>query len=142
MKTIKLYTSLIIALIMLAGCSSDDDGPSGPQVSSDLFGEWTLNFLVIDGDFQSDVPCEEKIDYRFKSDNTYTKTSFTTNDADNCIVSIDFSGNWEALSEQSIELTPNSSSVDGETIDFEINQQENTLEIIRSSTRTEVYQRP
>ena len=65
MKSIKLYTSLIVALIMFTGCSSDDDGPSGPQVSSNLYGEWTLDFLIIDGNLETDFACEEKIDYKF-----------------------------------------------------------------------------
>jgi hypothetical protein len=69
---IKLYTSLIIALIMLAGCSSDDDGPSGPQVSSDLFGEWTLQFID-DGNGVEDPTCAERLYYKFNSDNTYEK---------------------------------------------------------------------
>ena len=142
MKSIKLYTSLIVVLIMFAGCSSDDDGPSGPQVSSNLFGEWTLDFLIINGELEGDLACEEKIDYKFNSDNTYTKTEFTTDDQDNCVESINFSGNWEVLTEQSIELTPNSSSISGETIEFELINSESTLEITRNSSRTEVYVRP
>ena len=142
MKSIKLYTSLIVALIMFAGCSSDDDGPSGPQVSSNLYGEWTLDFIIVDGDLQGDLACEELTDYKFNSDNTYTKTEFTTNAQDNCVESVNFSGTWDALSEQSIELMPNSSSISGETIEFELINSESTLEITRSASRTEVYVRP
>ena len=143
MKSIKFYISLIVALIMFAGCSSDDDGPSGPQVSNDLFGEWTLDFLIIDGGFESDFACEEKIDYTFNSDNTYVREDFFTDDQGNCADDVSFTGTWEVLTEQSIELTPNSSSISGETIDFEItNNNEIRLEITRNSSRTEVYVRP
>ena len=142
MKTIRLFL-ITVVLSSLVGCSSSDDGPSGPQVSNDLYGEWTLDFLILNGEFEGNFECEEKIDYRFNSDNTYSKTEYITGSQGNCSESVSFSGEWEILQEQSIELTPNSPSISGETIDFEITDNEGLrLEISRSSIRTEVYQRP
>lgn len=142
MKSIKFYSAILLAVLTLSACSSSNDGPSGPQVSNNLYGEWSLSFVIINGDLQGDLACEEKIDYKFNSDNTYTKTEFTTDTQDNCIESISYSGNWEALTEQSLDLMPNSSSIDDETIEFELINTESRLQIIRSTTRTEVYERP
>ena len=139
MKSIKLFTSLILALIMFAGCSSDDDGPSGPQVSNDLFGEWTMQFID-DGTGVEDPLCSERLYYKFNSDNTYEKKEFSLNAQDNCQEASTINGTWEALSEQSIELTPLSSSSDIEVIEFEFVG--NNLKIIRNSTTEEIYQRP
>ena len=139
MKSIKLYTSLIVALIMLAGCSSDDDGPSGPQVSSDLFGEWTLQFID-DGNGVEDPTCAEKLYYKFNSDNTYEKKDFSLDAQDNCVEASTVNGTWETITEQSIELTPLSSDSNIETIEFEFVG--NNLKILRNSTTEEIYQRP
>ena len=112
-------------------------------VSQNLLGKWTLEFLIVDGDFESDFACEERIDYTFNSDNTYSQAEFFTNNQGNCNDDIEFTGTWEALTEESIELTPNNSSISGEIIDFKItNNDEIRLEIERDSTRTEIYQRP
>ena len=139
MKMIKLYTSLIIALIMLAGCSSDDDGPSGPQVSSDLFGEWTMQFID-DGNGVEEPLCSEKLYYKFNSDNTYERKDFSLDPQDNCVEAGSDNGTWETISEQSIELTPLSSDSNIETIEFEFVG--NNLKILRNSTTEEIYQRP
>ena len=139
MKSIKFYISLIVALIMFAGCSSDDDGPSGPQVSNDLFGEWTMQFID-DGNGVEDPLCSEKLYYKFNSDNSYEKEDFTNNDQDDCIVASTVTGTWSTLSEQSIELTPNSSNFNGEVVEFEFVGE--NLKIIRSSGIEEIYERP
>ena len=111
-------------------------------VSQDLLGEWTLDFLIVDGNFESDFECEERIDYTFNSNNTYSQAEFFTNSQGNCSDDI-VNGTWEALTEESIELTPNNSSISVEIIDFKItNNNEIRLEIERDSTRTEIYQRP
>ena len=143
MKKIRLFLAAI-TLVSLIGCSSSDDGPDGPQVSNDLLGEWTLDFLILNGDFEGNFECEQKVDYIFNSDGAYSKAEYITDSQGNCKESVSFSGEWKALSEQSIELTPNSSSITGETVDFEItdNQGQARLEITRSSIRTEVYKRP
>lgn len=138
------YLMIAIAVIGLTGCSSDDDGggPTGPQVSSSLYGDWTLDLLIVNGETEGNFPCEEEVDYRFNSDNSYTKTRFNTNSSGNCEQSLEVIGNWEALTEQSILLTPNSSEVDSETINFELISNNTKLEITRSSSRTEIYERP
>ena len=142
MKTIRFFLTAII-LSSLIGCSSsDDDGPSGPQVSSNLYGEWTLVFKNVNGQLQGDLSCEERIDYKFNSDKTYSKTRFSTNDQNNCVEAISFTGTWEIITKQSIKLTPNISSVDAETIEFELINSDETLQIFRNTTTTEIYQRP
>ena len=139
MRSLKLYIGLVVALLTIAGCSSDDDGPSGPQVSEKLFGEWTMQFID-DGNGVDDPLCSERLYYKFNSDNTYEKSDFALNEQDNCVEASTVNGTWEAISEQSIELTPNSSNFSGEVIEFEFVG--NNLKIIRSSTTEEIYQRP
>ena len=142
MRAIQLYSSLIIALFILGGCSSDDDGgPSGPQVPSALYDEWTTELLIINGETDGNISCEERIDYKFNSNGTYNKEVFTTNASDNCESSLNITGNWEVLTEQSIMLTPNSSAVQGETLNFELISSNTKLQINRNASRTEIYEK-
>jgi len=135
----KVYMIMAIAIMGVMGRSSDDDGLSGPQVSNDLFGEWTMQFID-DGTGVEDPLCSERLYYKFNSDNTYEIKEFSLNAQDNCQEASTINGSWEALSEQSIELTPLSSSSDIEVIEFEFVG--DNLKIIRNSTTEEIYQRP
>ena len=137
MKTIRLFLAAI-ALVSLIGCSSsDDDG--GIQVSNDLYGEWTMQFID-DGNGVKDPLCSERLYYKFNSDNTYQRKDSSINPQDECVDANTINGNWEAISEESIELTPLSSDSNEEIIEFEFVG--SNLKIIRNSGTEEIYQRP
>jgi len=143
MRLLKLKAILLLSLIVLTGCSSDDDGgPTGPQVSSDLYGEWTIDLIISNGETNGNISCDDKINYKFNSNETYIKNTFATDESDNCIESLNISGSWEIITEQSIMLTPNSSELNSETIDFELISDNEKLQINRSENLTEIYVRP
>lgn len=135
---------VIAATLSFTSCSSDDDngGPTGPQVSTNLYGNWTMSFRIFNGETEFDLSCEQQLDYKFNSDKTYTKKEFATNSNDNCVESNVTNGTWEAITENSITLTPYDASETPEIIDFEFVNNDNDLRVERTQNLIEIYERP
>ncbi|MGX1023203.1 lipocalin family protein [Psychroflexus sp. MBR-150] len=139
MKTFLLST-LVIIFISFTSCSSDDDAPSGPIVPSAVYATWNMSFFQEDGNLVTEVPCDLDIEYTFNSNGTYSKTLFTdSNNGENCEISVSFNGNWEAIEDNVIELTPSSQSFEQEVLNLRLINNNNQLEIERSATLLEVY---
>ncbi|WP_127845540.1 lipocalin family protein [Psychroflexus aestuariivivens] len=139
-KQLKLTSLVLLVAIFTISCSSDDDGgPSGPTVSNDLYGTWSLNYYQEDGTLVNQIECEEDIEYRFVSDQTYSKTTFSENENSNCETALIINGDWEIIDEENILLMPSSSTQPEENINFNLINEGEELEIFRSGNRLEVY---
>lgn len=142
MKLIRYYSILVFSVFILWSCSSDDDGPSGPTVSNQIFATWKLAFFVEDGEVFTEFSCDSDLQYNFSSNRNYTKTIFTESENGNtCDVSVVISGKWEILEDNVLELTPSSNAFNSETLTLNVINNNQQLEIRRSSNLTQVYNR-
>ena len=142
MKTIKLLSISILAILFTVSCSSDDDGPAGPTVSNQVFATWNLAIISENGVLETDIPCDFDLEYTFNSNETYSKTIFTdSNDGNSCDISVEINGNWEVIEDDVLQLTPSSSTFGVETISIELFDDNQSLRIERSSSLTEIYNR-
>ena len=144
MKSIRFYSILVFFLFTLVGCSSDDDGggPTGPTVSNQIFATWKLSFFVEDGEVFTEFPCDSDLQYNFNSNRNYTKTIFAeSEDGNTCDVSIVISGRWEILEDNVLKLTPSSSAFNPETVTLKILNNNQQLEMRKSSNLTQIFSR-
>jgi hypothetical protein len=142
MKNKNFLFLLMLTAILVAGCSSDDDGgPTGPTISSQVFATWNLSIIIEDNQFTDDFPCEEDKEYTFNSNGTYTRRGFSTDANQNCAESSSFNGNWEAIEDNVMRLTPLSTSFSQETLDISFLNNGDQLQIVRSANLTELYNR-
>ena len=140
MKTIKLLSISILVILFTVSCSSDDDGPSGPTVSNQVFATWNLAIISENGVLETDIPCDSALKYTFNSNKTYSKVTFTdSSDGNSCDESLVISGSWEVVEDDVLQLTPSSSTFEVETISIELFNDNQSLRIERSSTLTEIY---
>jgi len=147
MKTLhKLNLVLILLLsLVITSCSSDDDGgPTGPTVSSDLYGTW--NMLEYYEDIQnpvSDIPCDDYLEYKFNSDKSYTKYAFSGEDSNNCTQALIIEGDWEVIDENNILLSPLSAGQPDEEFNFQLRNNGQELRVFRNDGNIiEEYRRP
>lgn len=143
MKSTRFYSVLAFSLLLtLWGCSNDDDGPSGPTVSNQIFATWQMSYFVENGDLVNEVPCDSDLKYTFNSNKNYSKTLYNTPESgSNCDISVVISGSWEVLEDNVLRLTPSSSAFNSETVTLKLISNNQQLEIKRSSTLTQVYNR-
>lgn len=146
MKNLKLLhlASLILFSFVFISCSSDDDsGPSGPSVSNDLYGTWNLSYYQEGNEGTvTDFPCSEDLEYKFNSDNTFSKINFSGDDNTNCNEGLIINGDWEIIDETTINLIPSVSSQPDEEISFQLLNNGTELKIFRDGGRVEDYRRP
>lgn len=144
MKNLKLVAIALFSLAIFS-CSSDDDNvPTGPTVSSNLYATWNMLEYYEQDDIQNpvtEIPCNEDLQYTFNSNKTFTKTEFSGDDINNCQVSVTINGDWEIIDENTILLIPSSSSISEEEINFQLGNNGQELKIFRGST-VEEYRRP
>lgn len=133
---------LLATLVMFSftACSDDDDEPSGPQVSSQLYATWMLDSKQVDGTVEFDLSCTETIEYQFLSNRTYVKTTYTGSNTP-CDIALTINGSWEIVDENTITLTPSSSTINPETLSFTIVDNNATLQVNRSQALIEFYER-
>lgn len=144
MKKISLFSVVILALITFTACSGDDDGgPTGPTISNQIFATWNMVFFIENGVLNSDVECDSDIEYKFNSNKTYSKTLFSepSNGGNTCDISLVINGSWEIVSDDVLKLTPSSSTFSTETLTLKLFPNNQQLEIKRSLSLTEVYDR-
>jgi len=139
MKT-KKYLFISI-LVLLCACYNDDDNaePTGPNVSNQIFNTWDLGIILENNQIIDDFPCEDDLEYTFNSNGTYTKIQFTTDATDNCVEATSINGNWQAIDDNVLLLTPFSSSFNEETLELSLRNSNNQLQIVRSANLTELY---
>lgn len=143
MKTKNNLAVLFLVSALFVGCSSDDDSapPSGPTISSQIFDTWNLSIIIENNQIEDSFPCEEDLEYVFNNNGTYTKREFSTDMNQNCVESTSINGNWEAIEDNVILLTPLSASLNQETLELSLRNNGNQLQIVRSSNLTELYDR-
>ena len=143
MKSKSFLFLLLFSSILIVGCSGDDDGggPTGPTISSQIFATWNLGIIIADNQIVDDFPCEEDLEYTINSNGTYTKREFSTDMNQNCVESTTINGNWEAIEDNVMELTPLSASFNMETLDLGLRNNGDQLQIVRNPNLTELYDR-
>ncbi len=140
MKT-SFLSLLAIIFISFTSCSSDDDNaPSGPTVSNAVYATWNMSLFQDDGNLFTEVPCDLDIEYTFNSNGTFSKTLFAdSNNSQNCVEIVNYNGSLEIIEDNVIELTPSSQNFDQEVLNLRLINNNTQLEIERSATLIEVY---
>lgn len=142
-KNVLLVLFVIIGFSM-SSCSSDDDGggPTGPTVPDGVFDVWNMTLYFQNGDIETDVPCDEDLEYDLRSNGTYSKTSYSEPaSGNNCDISVVINGTWEITEDNVLRLTPSSNAFNPETLNLELINNETQLEITRFNGLVEVYNR-
>ena len=102
-----LIKILVLGLIFaFSSCSSDDDGPSLSQESRDLVGVWDVDFLIIDGQNEFNVPCVDQTEFEFRNNLSYSERNYSGDNPDNCSIASTFEGDWEDIQEGVLMLRP------------------------------------
>lgn len=145
LKTSKMKNNLIkilalVLVIAITSCSSDDDGSSVSQESKDLVGVWDVDFLIVDGQNEFNVPCIEQTEFEFRNDLTYSERNFDGIDPGDCSVASDANGTWEDIQEGVLLLKPaGNNSSKSYTIDFLPN---NRMELSQfGSSKVRIFKR-
>jgi len=144
MKIKNFLFLFLLAAGIITGCSSDDDGggPAGPTVPNGVFDTWNMTLYFQNSDIETDVPCDEDLEYDLRSNGNYSKTSFSIPaSGDNCDISVVINGTWEIIEDNVLRLTPSSSSFNPETLNLELINNDTQLEITRFNGLVEVYNR-
>lgn len=96
-KLLLLFGALAFLSINTISCSNDDDG-SRDIVNANIYGTWSTDYKVVNGQFLegSDI-CDEKLEYRFSNNGTFTLKTFTGDDPTNCLENTQTYGSWEYL---------------------------------------------
>jgi hypothetical protein len=142
MKSKIAYLLTLCFLGVTLSCSSDDDGgggPTGPTISTQVFATWNLGIIIENNQTSDTFPCEEDIEYKFNNNGTYTKLEFSTDANDNCVVATTINGNWQAVADNEVLLTPLSASFSQETLVLSILNNGNQLQVVRTQNLTELY---
>lgn len=144
MKTQNILFLLLFVSALFLGCSSDDDNPApeGPTVANGVFDLWNMTLYFQNGTIETDVPCDEDLEYDLRSNGSYSKTSFSEPaSGNNCDISVVINGSWEIIDDNVLRLTPSSSSFNPETLNLELINNNTQLEITRFNGLVEVYNR-
>lgn len=117
MKKMKLFSGILIGLLIITSCSSDDDN-SNPEPPS-LVGVWKqINEVEYcsTGSQQTinSSTCEQNGRFQFNSNGTYQATYFELNSSD-CNMSDTENGNWE-ISNGSFTINNSDGSIEFTTI--------------------------
>lgn len=140
MKSRITISLLLLIGILVSSCSSDDDGPTGPTISSGVFATWNLSIISDNGNLITSIPCTSDLEYTFNTNKTYSRTTFVSSgSSENCQESFTLNGNWEALEDDVLELTPSSDTFDTEVLEVSLIDNGTQLEVIRSPSLTEIY---
>ncbi|MDG4944950.1 hypothetical protein NMK71_00845 [Weeksellaceae bacterium KMM 9713] len=96
-KLLLLFGALTFLSMSFISCSSDDDGPSD-TVNNSIYGTWKTDYKVVNDMFVegSDL-CDEKLEYRFSNNGSYTLKTFTGDNEDDCLMDTETHGSWEYL---------------------------------------------
>ncbi|MGB5436969.1 MAG: hypothetical protein WBM98_13835 [Maribacter sp.] len=110
MKKIFYTISLLALIILMPNCSRDDDGPSTPSGTNNLYGTWNLDYYINNSQLVEEIVCNEQVTYVFSSNGSYSKTTFAGEGSTNCDVAVILKGKWENLGDNIFQLTPNGST--------------------------------
>lgn len=96
-KLLLLFSALTFLSMSFISCSNDDDGPSD-TVNNSIYGTWETDYKVVNGTFVegSDL-CDEKLEYRFTNNGSYTLKTFTGENSEDCLEDTQTYGSWEYL---------------------------------------------
>ena len=141
MKSIRFYSILVFSVFILWSCSSNDDGPTGPTVSSQVYGTWRMYQLIENNELIEDIPCDIDIKYKFTSNRNFSKTLFVeAQNGNSCNESVTIEGEWEVIEDNVLKLNPFIDAFDSETVTLEI-LNSGDLKIKRSNNSTQIYKR-
>ena len=138
MKKIFLLSASILVLVF--GCSKDDDGPTGTITppSTDLIGTWNLDYYIENGTLTEEIICDELVEYVFSSNGSYTQTTFAGSETTDCVTAVQINGTWEDLGDNDYQLTPNGGST-GSALSITFQDSFTKFVYTVSATRTEVF---
>lgn len=139
-KHLVQFGFLVLAFVMVASCSSDDDSVSISQDSIRLRGTWELEFITQNSENDFDFPCDVKRGFTFNQNFTYTETSFFGDDTSNCQVAANFNGEWDNIEDGILRIRrAGQTSVESLTIVFRQNGQ--LFEVEESPNRRLTYRK-
>lgn len=137
MKKIFFILSVVACSLTIVNCSREDDDKTGSG-ENNLYGTWSLDYYINDGQLVEEIVCSEQVMYVFSSNGTYSKTTFSGEGSSNCQIAVIVKGTWEGLGDNNYQLTPNGSeSNDPLNITFQDNFTK--FVIARSDSFTEVF---
>lgn len=113
-KLLLLFGFLTFASFSFISCSGDDDGDRD-VVDNDLYGTWTIDYILVNGVITEDanLVCSQLLKYRFRNNDTYELTTFAGDDNTDCDESATAYGQWEYLEDDQFLIYPNGVDVEG-----------------------------
>ena len=93
----------MLTLVLSTSCLSDDDGITNE--SRRLFGTWELQSITQNNQNIpiEDIPCEDRRGFTFRSDFTFTETTFAE-EGDDCVSAASFSGVWQNIEDGTLNF--------------------------------------
>lgn len=138
MKNIYLALSLMVSMVLFTNCSRNDDSPSKPAGTNNLFGTWNLDYYINNGQLVEEIVCSEQVMYVFSSNGSYSKTTFAGEGSTACEIAVILKGTWENLGANQFQLTPNGSTTN-EKLNITFQDSFTKFTITYSSTFLEVF---
>lgn len=137
----KNFIYLLFIFSLITSCSSDDDASisNGPTVPNAVMDTWNLAIIIQNNQTEDNFSCEDDLEYTFNNNGTYVKKEFSTDVNNNCVEATIINGNWEAIENNVMRLTPLSSSIEAETFEVSLLNNGNQLQVVRNPNLTELY---
>lgn len=137
----KNFIYLLFIFSLITSCSSDDDASisNGPTVPNAVMDTWNLAIIIQNNQTEDNFSCEDDLEYTFNNNGTYVKREFSTDVNNNCVEATIINGNWEAIENNVMRLTPLSSSIEAETFEVSLLNNGNQLQVVRNPNLTELY---
>ncbi|MDO5656286.1 MAG: lipocalin family protein [Flavobacteriaceae bacterium] len=105
-----LFGFMAFVAFGFVSCSGDDDG-GNDVVNSNFTGKWTTDFNVFAGQIVNITSCDEKVEYNFNTNGTFTMKTFTGEDLTNCADDTQVSGKWQYLGNEKYLIHTNSVTI-------------------------------
>lgn len=138
----KIYTlSTILLISLFFSCSSDDDGVSISQASRDLRGNWELTQIIENNAPIANIPCNQRREFRFNQDFSYSEDTYAGSDPDNCSLAATFNGEWENIEEDMVLTLRRAGSESTESFAITFRNNKTEFDVVKSSGRTLTYEK-